>query len=73
MEILEFQQNTNLAAVYYNDMKPNHFRIHVDFTLVDLDYQLGQRLHFRDDRRLTDVEYRRSSVCSDGTVLFTNM
>ncbi|MCI22866.1 hypothetical protein A2U01_0044044 [Trifolium medium] len=36
-------------------------------------HQLNSRIHFRDQRRMTDVEYRRSSVCSDGTVLFTNI
>ncbi|MCH83899.1 hypothetical protein A2U01_0004727, partial [Trifolium medium] len=35
--------------------------------------QLNGRLHFGDARRVTDVEYRRPSVCSDKIVLFTNM
>jgi hypothetical protein len=36
MEILEFQQNTHLAAVYYNNGKLNHFRIHADVHLLIL-------------------------------------
>ncbi|MCI49837.1 hypothetical protein A2U01_0071081, partial [Trifolium medium] len=38
MEILEFQQNTDLAAaaVYYNRRKLNLFRIQADLTLADL-------------------------------------
>ncbi|MCI31209.1 hypothetical protein A2U01_0052421, partial [Trifolium medium] len=76
MEILEFQQNTHLAAVYYNQGKPNLSRIQVDVTLGDLKHQLTQinsRLHYCHQRRVTNVENRRPSVCSDVTVLFTNM
>jgi hypothetical protein len=76
MEILEFKLNTDLATVYYNGGKPNLFRIHVDITLVDLKHRLSQfncRHHFRNGRRVTDVEYHRPSVCSNGIVLFTNM
>ncbi|KAK2397010.1 protein FLOWERING LOCUS T [Trifolium repens] len=50
--------------------------IHVDITLVDLKHRLSQfncRHHFRNGRRVTDVEYHRPSVCSNGIVLFTNM
>ncbi|MCH94309.1 hypothetical protein A2U01_0015267, partial [Trifolium medium] len=50
--------------------------IHIDVTLVDLKHQLSQlndRLNCGDARRVTDVEYRRLSVCSDGTVWFTDM
>jgi hypothetical protein len=76
IENLEFQPNTRIAAVYYNGEKLNLFRIHVDITLGDLMHQLTQLnglVHHRDQRRVTVVEYRRLSVCSDGTVLFTNM
>jgi hypothetical protein len=55
---------------------PNFFRIHADITLEDLKHQLTQlniRIHSRDQKRATDVEYRHPSVCSNGTVLFTNM
>ncbi|MCI26250.1 hypothetical protein A2U01_0047445, partial [Trifolium medium] len=61
--------NTHLAAVYYNHRKPNLLRIQVDVTLADLKHQLKSRLHFRDRRKETDVEYRCPSVCSDKTVL----
>jgi hypothetical protein len=76
MENLKFQTNTHLPAVYYNREESNLFRIHVDVTLGDLNHQLTQlnsRFHFQDQRRVTEVEYRRPSVCSDETVLFTNM
>jgi hypothetical protein len=67
MKNLEFQHNIHLAAVYYNDEKSNLYRIQVNVTLGDLKNQLAQlsgRLHFRDQRRATDVEYRFPSVCS---------
>jgi hypothetical protein len=73
---LEFQQSTRLAAIYYNGGKSNIFRVHVDATLADLKHQLTQlnsRLHFCNERRVTDLEYYCHSVCSDETVLFTNM
>jgi hypothetical protein len=76
MENLKFQQNTYIAAMYYNGGKWYLFKIHIDVTLTDLKYQLTQvnsRLHLRDDRRVTDLEYRRMSVCSDGTILLTSM
>ncbi|KAK2458085.1 hypothetical protein QL285_005284 [Trifolium repens] len=76
MENLEFQPNTHLAAVYYKGGEANLFRIHINITIGDLKHQLTQlnsRCHYRDQRRVTDVEYRRLSVCSDGFVLFTNM
>ncbi|MCH97337.1 hypothetical protein A2U01_0018331, partial [Trifolium medium] len=51
--------------------------IHVDVTLADLKHQLSQlngRLNCHDARRVTDVEYRRPSVCSyDGSIFVTNM
>ncbi|MCI61835.1 hypothetical protein A2U01_0083092, partial [Trifolium medium] len=49
---------------------------HVDVTLADLKYQLKQlngRLNSHNAGRMTDVEYHRLSVCSDGNVLFINM
>jgi hypothetical protein len=76
MENLEFQLNTHLAAAYYNGGEAIPFRIHVDITLGDLKHQLTQlnnRCHSRDQRKVTDAEYRRPSVCSDGTVMFTDM
>jgi hypothetical protein len=76
MEILEFQKNTYLVGVNYNRGIPNFLRIHVDDTLADLKHQLSQlngRLHFGDARRVTDVEYRRLSIFSNRTVLFTYM
>jgi hypothetical protein len=76
MENLEFKPNTHIAAVYYNGGNVNLFRIHVDVTLGDLKHQLIQlngRVNHRDQRMVTEVEYRRPSVCSDGTVLFTSM
>ncbi|KAK2390602.1 hypothetical protein QL285_064125 [Trifolium repens] len=62
--------------MYYNRGNINLFRIHVDVTQGDLKQQLTQlngHVNHRDQRRVTDVEYRRPSVCSDGTVLFTSM
>ncbi|MCI62780.1 hypothetical protein A2U01_0084037, partial [Trifolium medium] len=67
MDVLEYQPNTTLAAVYYNHEKPNLLRIHDDVTLSDLKHQLNNFLHFRDQRRVTEIEYRRPSVCADGT------
>ncbi|MCI59640.1 hypothetical protein A2U01_0080895, partial [Trifolium medium] len=64
---------TSLAAVYYNHGTPNLVRIHDAVTLSDLKRQLNSFLHFRDQRRITEIVYRRSSVCADGTVLFTKM
>jgi hypothetical protein len=61
-----------LVAVYYNHEKSNLFRIHVDVTLSDMKHQLNSCLHFRNQRRVTDVEHRCQLVCSDGTVLFIN-
>jgi hypothetical protein len=63
-------------VVFCNNGKSNLFRIHVDVTLVDLKHQLSQlngHLNSHDVSRVTGVEYLRSSVCSDGNVLFTNM
>ncbi|MCI78062.1 hypothetical protein A2U01_0099332, partial [Trifolium medium] len=54
--------NTNLVAVYYNHGKPNLLRIHEDVTLSNLKHQLNSLLHFRDQRRVTEIEYRRPSV-----------
>jgi hypothetical protein len=75
MKNLEFQQNTHLIAVYFNEGEPNLLKIHVDITLDNLKHKLTQlngRRHSRDQRWVTDVEYRLS-VCSDGTVVSTNM
>ncbi|MCI56316.1 hypothetical protein A2U01_0077567, partial [Trifolium medium] len=52
---------------------PNLLRIHDDVTLSDLKHQLNSFLRFREQGRVTEIVYRRSSVCADGTVLFTNM
>jgi hypothetical protein len=76
MENLEFQSNTHIVAVYYNGGNANIFMIHVDITLSDLKHyptQLNSCVNHRDQRRVTDVEYCRPSVCSGGTVLFTNL
>jgi hypothetical protein len=76
MEIVKFEQNTHLTAIYYDHEKFNLFRIHVNVTLADLKHSMSQLnggLHFRDDKRVTDVDYRHPSVCSDGIVLFTTM
>ncbi|PNX91417.1 hypothetical protein L195_g047548 [Trifolium pratense] len=73
MNVLDFQPNTSLAAVYYNHETPNLVRIHDDVTLSDLKRQLNSLLHFRDQRRVTEIVYRRLSVCADETVLFTKM
>ncbi|KAK2361307.1 hypothetical protein QL285_086471 [Trifolium repens] len=65
-----------IVVVCYNNEKPNLFRIHVYVTLIDLKHQLSQlsgRLNCHNASRVTGVEYLRSSVCSDGNVLFTNM
>ncbi|MCI39203.1 hypothetical protein A2U01_0060434, partial [Trifolium medium] len=34
---------------------------------------LNSLLHFRDQRRVTEIEYRRPSVCANGTVVYTNI
>jgi cell division FtsZ-interacting protein ZapD len=65
--VIQYQHIGHLVAVYYNRWKPNLLRNHVDVTLADLKHQLSQlniRLHFPDQRRVTDVEYHRLSVCS---------
>ncbi|MCI91044.1 hypothetical protein A2U01_0112338, partial [Trifolium medium] len=43
----------------------NLVRIHDDVTLFDLKHHLNSLLHFRDQRRVTEIAYRRSSVCAD--------
>ncbi|CAJ2666686.1 unnamed protein product [Trifolium pratense] len=76
MENIDFTPNSHLAAIYYNQGNSNLFRINVDVTLVDLKNQLTElscRLHGLDQRRVTEVVYRRPSVCSDGKVLLTKM
>ncbi|KAK2427777.1 hypothetical protein QL285_026336 [Trifolium repens] len=76
MKNLEFKLNTHIAAVYYNRGNVNLLRIHIDVTPGDLKHQLTQlngRVNHCDQRRVTEVDYRRPSVCSDGTVLFTTM
>ncbi|MCI77163.1 hypothetical protein A2U01_0098433, partial [Trifolium medium] len=52
---------------------PNLVRIHDDVTLSDLKRQLNNLLQFDDQRRVTEIVYRRPSICADGTVLFTKM
>ncbi|MCI43720.1 hypothetical protein A2U01_0064958, partial [Trifolium medium] len=47
--------------------------IHDDVTLSDLKHQLNSLLHFRDQRRVTEIEYHRPSVCSNGIVSYTGM
>ncbi|PNX55108.1 hypothetical protein L195_g048734, partial [Trifolium pratense] len=73
LTIDDFQPNTSLAAVYYNNGTPNLVRIHDDITLFDLKRRLNSILHFREQRKVTEIMYRRPSVCTDGTVLFTKM
>ncbi|MCI75567.1 hypothetical protein A2U01_0096836, partial [Trifolium medium] len=53
--------------------KPNLLRIHDDVTLSDLKHHLNSLLHFRDQRRVTGIKYRRPSVCSNGTVSYAGM
>ncbi|PNY03036.1 hypothetical protein L195_g026359 [Trifolium pratense] len=53
----------------YHDDKSSW--IQVDVTLVNLKHQLSQlnsHPHFDDSRRVVDVEYRRLSICSNGTI-----
>ncbi|MCI35936.1 hypothetical protein A2U01_0057157, partial [Trifolium medium] len=47
--------------------------IHDDVTLSDLKHQLNSLLHFRNQRRITEIEYRRPSVCSNGSLRYTGM
>jgi len=54
--------NTKLVVVYYNEEKPNIFKIYVDVTLYGLkDHQdqINGRLIHKDTRRVDNVEYRR--------------
>jgi hypothetical protein len=62
-----------LAAVYYNNGTPNLVRIHDDVTLSDLKRQLSSLHQFGEQRSVTEIVYRRPSICADGTVLFTKM
>ncbi|MCI09969.1 hypothetical protein A2U01_0031060, partial [Trifolium medium] len=71
--ILEYQHNIHIAPVYYNHGKPNLFRIYVDVIMSDLKHQLNSLLHYREQRRVTAIKYRRPSVYSKGIVVFTNM
>ncbi|KAK2377457.1 hypothetical protein QL285_078130 [Trifolium repens] len=77
MENLEYRPNTRLAAVYFNGGNANLLRIHVNVTLADLKnqlYEINNWLRFRDQRRVTDVEYYcPSGTTSEGTLLFTNV
>ncbi|PNY11939.1 hypothetical protein L195_g008559 [Trifolium pratense] len=76
MVTYQVRKNNHLAAVYYNNGKPNLFRINVDVTLADMKHQLDQLndcLKCCDARKVAGVEYCRLSVCSDERVLFTNM
>ncbi|PNX96230.1 hypothetical protein L195_g019432 [Trifolium pratense] len=71
-----FTPNSHLDAVYYNQGNPNLFRINVDVTLADLKNQLTEvncRLHGPNQRRVTEVVYRRLLVRLDGKVFFTKM
>ncbi|MCI13980.1 hypothetical protein A2U01_0035105, partial [Trifolium medium] len=50
--------------------------IHDNVTLADQNHQLTQlngRLNCGDARKVTDAEYCRPTVCSDGSIVFTNM
>ena len=62
MELLGFDPNTKLAAVYYNGGTPPHlFRIRIDVTLSGLKDELDQvnrQYNHRDTRRVVGVEYR---------------
>ena len=65
MENSVFDPNTKLAAVYYNEGKPNLFGVHIDITLSDLNDQLDQInscLNHSDTRRVDIVEYYCSSI-----------
>ncbi|MCI41585.1 hypothetical protein A2U01_0062818, partial [Trifolium medium] len=65
MDIYPVERNTHLVAVYYNNEKPNLFRINVNVTLCDLKHQLDQHnghLNCRDASRVADVEYRHPLV-----------
>ena len=77
MENPIFDSNTKLAAVYYNEGKPPHLlRIPKDVTLAGLKSQLNQinlELNYRDTQRVNNVEYRRSSTDSGGSVQFIQM
>ncbi|PNX88791.1 hypothetical protein L195_g044905 [Trifolium pratense] len=68
MNALDFQPNTSLAAVYFNNGTPNLVRIRNDVTLSDLKRQLNSLLHFREQRWVTEIVYRHPSVCTDGTM-----
>ncbi|KAK2388663.1 hypothetical protein QL285_062320 [Trifolium repens] len=74
---LTYRRDTHLAAVYFDGEKPNMFRIFVDATLVDLKQQLDEInrccINPNDDRTVTNVEYRKPSMGSDGSLTFTNM
>ncbi|AES98255.1 hypothetical protein MTR_5g066290 [Medicago truncatula] len=62
MEFSNFDPNTKLATIYYNEGKPPHlFRIRNDVTLSVLKDQLDQinrQLNYRDTRMAVGVEYR---------------
>jgi hypothetical protein len=60
-----------LAAVYYNNGTPNLVRIRDDVTLSDLKRRLSSLHQFGEQRSVTEIVYRRPSICADGTVLFT--
>ena len=56
--------NTKLVLVYYNEEKPNIFKIYVDvilYGLKDHQDQMNGRLIHKDTKRVDNVEYRRST------------
>jgi hypothetical protein len=65
----------HIAAVYYNGEKRifSGSTSMLRWVIWSTTTQLNDRAHHRDQRTVTEVEYRRPSVFSDGTVLFTNM
>jgi len=77
MELIGFDPNTKLAAVYYNGGTPPHlFRIHNDVTLSGLKDELDQincQLNHRDTRRVVGVEYQCPLSDSAGSLRFSRM
>ncbi|KAK2443186.1 hypothetical protein QL285_014310 [Trifolium repens] len=75
---LTYRRDTHLAAVYFDaGTPPNMFRIDVDSTLSDLKQQLDEINRCcnnrNDDRNVTIINYRKPSVRSDGSVMFSKM
>ncbi|PNX58696.1 hypothetical protein L195_g051042, partial [Trifolium pratense] len=71
------RMRSTLAAVYYNHGKPILFRINDDETFVGLKQQLNQlnrTVNNRNDNRtVSSLKYRKSSIGSDGRITFTDM